>query len=569
MNERQISRRNFLEFMAATAVSQAACTGPPGEKIVPYARAPEERLPGEPLYYATACSLGGYAIGVLVENNEGRPTKVEGNPAHPASLGGTDVFAQAALWEMWDPSRSRTVLQAERLSNFNAFAADMATQSEHWTSTRGEGLALLTGSVCSDSLAAQIHAMREKYPLMTWHCHDPLRSQSGAAAIVAYGRELDTVYHFDRARTLLCLDADFLYGSAAAVRQAHDFAQLRDPERGPMSRVYALESTPGLVGAAADTRLALSPQRIEQFVYHLAAAFGIGPGASGPSPVGDDLQRLIVADLGREPGTALVVPGEGLSASAHALVHALNYRLGADGTTRHHIAPVAAGSGGASLPIADLAARISGNGVRWLLVLGGNPAYDAPADLQFSDRLRQVPWSLHLGLSLNETSARCHWHVPQTHEFESWGDARAFEGTAAIVQPLIAPLYGGRSTQEVLALALGESAPNTYRIVREGWMRQHGGSPADFEQFWEQSLRAGVIEGTGGAPVRAVPSTAGIAEAPEPDDSLTAIFRPDAAARDGQFANNAWLQELPRPLSKLTWGNAAYVSPATAHAHHW
>jgi molybdopterin-containing oxidoreductase family iron-sulfur binding subunit len=556
----EVSRRNFLKLLAAGAILPAGCARAPAEKIVPYARAPEYSLPGEPTYYATACALGGFGMGVLVENNEGRPTKVEGNPEHPASLGATDVYAQAAVLELWDPARSAVALQAGRPARFDALVADLERRRPDWQRDDGAGMAVLTGNVTSDSLLARIDALRARYPRLTWCVHDPLESPGlRAGARLAFGRPLDTLLRFDRARLVACFDADVFMGAPASVRHARDFATRRRPEGG-MSRVFACESTPGLLGAAADERLALSPAHIERSIYRIARALGLDV---AEIPAGDERVRRFEARLleaaGRHEGHCLFVAGDGLSAGAHALVHALNHRLGGAARTVEYVSPVAARPPDEAGALAGLCARMRAGEIDTLMIVGGNPVYDAPGSLAFGECLRRVPWSLHLASHANETSMRCRWHVPRAHEFESWGDLRAFDGTACIVQPLIAPLHDSHTALEMFSMLAGERGASDHRRVRRQWLGE-----GDDEALWQSLLRAGVVAGSARRALDLAPIPFDAGAPPAPPDAPVLLFRADASARDGQFTGNAWLQELPRPYSKLTWSNAALMSPATA-----
>ena len=558
-----LDRRDVLKLLAASAaLATGACSGPPEEKIVPFARAPEMAIPGKPLFYATSVSSRGYGMGVLVETNEGRPTKVEGNPLHPASLGSTDPFTQAAVLQLWDPARSQTVLHEGQVATWPQFLAAMEARLTELERARGAGLALLTGTVCSPSLQWQLTQLRERYPEARWYQYDPLHADNELrGGELAFGRAIDTRYRLDRVQTLLTLDADFLSCEPYSVRYARDFAGRRNPDRGAMSRVYTVESSPGLIGAKADHRVALPPSRIEQLVLHLARALGVETPYEGDSPE-PRFSAALLEDLRRSPGAALILPGRALPPQIHALVHMLNHRLGGAGTTFEHIEPVAFMPTPQLESIRALSESISAGEVRMLAMLEGNPAYDAPADLDFSSRLRSVPETVHVSLYVDETSANCRWHVPRTHEFEAWSDLRGFDGTLGIVQPVIAPLYGGHSIHEVLNVLLRSSTNSGYQTVRAHWQRtfNHGG---DDEQ-WRKALRDGIVANTAATPVTVSPRPPSTGFTPAKAESLAAIFTADSSLLDGRFANNVWLQELPRPMSKLTWDNAAYVSPRTA-----
>jgi Fe-S-cluster-containing dehydrogenase component len=562
----ELSRRQFLKLLTASTLAQAGCARAPAEKIVPYVRAPEYALPGEPVFYATACALSGYGMGVLVESNEGRPSKVEGNPSHPASLGATDVFAQAAVLQLWDPARSRNTLHGSQSSTWDALLSEIIARRSRWRENAGAGFALLTGNVTSDSMLARIERLRTDLPRMGWYVHDPLNGAGKRlGARLAYGRDIDTVLRPARAQVIVSFDADFLSGSPASVRYARDFSARRSPERG-MSRVYAFESTPGLLGAAADERIALTPPQIERAAFRIAHAFGVGPGAPRTDEPGMRFEAAVTADLKRHAGECLLVAGESASPAVHALVHALNHHLGTAARTVEHIDPVALRPvAGEEHSIERLATRIDAHEIEALIVIGGNPAYDAPADLDFARLLAQVPWSVRLGMHVDETSRLCRWHAPSAHEFETWSDVRAFDGTASIVQPLTRPLYGGHSALALLGAFCAEAATEDYAFVRDRWSRALGANSAGaFEQAWDGILREGAIGGTARTPLDVRLADFDPGAAPMPAEGPLLLFRADAAVRAGEFANNGWLQELPRPFSKLTWNNAACLSPSMA-----
>jgi Fe-S-cluster-containing dehydrogenase component len=564
MSDFALDRRRVLKLMAASAaLASGACTGPPAEKIVPFVKAPEDELPGNPLFYATAVELNGYGMGVLVENNDGRPTKVEGNPAHPASLGATDTFAQAQVLDLWDPARSKMPLHRGQFATWLEFVGSMQKELDALTSSDGQTLFVLTREITSPTLLSQLNALRQRFPQMSWHRYDPLhRDNELLGAQLAFSRPVDTLYHFDRARVVVSFDADFLFGSAASVRYARDWVRLRNPDNGSMSRMYVLETMPSLTGAKADHRRAATPTQIEQSLLRIARAFGLGPGAE-PDESFAKFEAAIVDDLRAHSGAALIVPGPALRPQLHGLVHALNHRLEGAGRTFTHIEPVAPEPVSHVQSVRDLADAIKAGRVRTLLILDGNPAYDAPADLDFAILLKRVPNSVHLSLYEDETSAVCTWHLPKTHEFEHWSDIRAFDGTACIVQPLIAPLYSGVSPHEVLNVLLGTPNVSAHDTVRAYWQKT---IPSSNDAQWRKMLREGVIAETSSQELNVTPTLLpNYRDQAHPAEPLTLRFVPDQSVLDGRFATNAWLQEIPRSHSKITWDNAAYLSPRTAH----
>jgi Fe-S-cluster-containing dehydrogenase component/anaerobic selenocysteine-containing dehydrogenase len=557
------ARRDFLKLSAAAAaLASAGCTGPV-EEIVPYVH-PTGMPPGVPSFFATAMTLGGYGSGVLVESNMGRPTKVEGNPAHPSSLGATDVFAQASILQLWDPERSRTIRERGAIASRDALEAALRDALAAAAAKHGAGLRFLTGYVSSPTMRAQIAALIQRYPEARWHRWEPLhRDNTYEGARRAFGRALEPLPRFANADVVVALDADFLGAVPGHLRHAREFAARRAPSASqPMNRLYAIETAPSLTGAMADHRLALSPAAIERWLGELGAALG-GQGGSGTP-----LVRAVARDLEAHRGRALIVAGEGLSPEAHAYVHFLNQRLEAPGHTVDWIEPVALDAH-CTQSLGALVEDMAAGKVEALFILGANPVYDAPADFGFERALARVPLSLHLGLYRDETAAACAWHVPEAHYLEHWSDARGHDGSAAIVQPLIAPLHGGVSVHGLLALMAGGGLDDGAAIVRAQWRDRLGQGAAkgegDADAAWRKVLREGVIAGTA-APSVGVTAAASAFTPPSEGTGWSVRFRADASVRDGAFANNAWLQELPQPDTKLTWDNAALVSPASARA---
>ncbi|MBS0421382.1 MAG: 4Fe-4S dicluster domain-containing protein [Proteobacteria bacterium] len=558
-------RRRLLQLLAASAaMATGACSGPPPEPIVPFVRAPEEEIPGKPLFYATSVLLGGYAMGVLVETNGGRPTKVEGNPLHPASLGATDMFSQAAVLQLWDPARSQVPLHNGAVATWPEFLNSMQGRLAELDRSQGAGLHVLTRTVSSPTLQWQMDTLREIYPGASWHQYEPLhRDNELRGSELAFGRPLQTRYYLDRVRVLLSLDDDVLSCSPSSVRYARDLMRSRNPERGSMSRLYALECTPGLLGTKADHRLALAPADIRKFILHLAQALGVAGVTAGASPA-PAFEAALLQDFTANPGDSVILPGMRLAPELQALVHALNHRLQGHGRTFDHIEPIAYRPTSNLESIRELTRAMKQGRVETLVILDGNPGYDAPADLEFAAHLSRVPESIHLASYLDETSIHCTWHLPRAHEFEQWSDGRAYDGTANIIQPVIAPLYGGHSAHEVLNVLLRRPATTDYETVREHWRRSF--DPARAEDQWRTALREGVVAGTAAPAV--TPPTPKVPPLSNPPGASqwAAAFVPDQSLLDGQFANNSWLQEIPRSLSKLTWDNAAYLSPRTAAA---
>ena len=567
-----VSRRTLLKLMGASLAlaGVTACTRQPAEQIFPYVRQPEEIVPGRPLFFATAMPLAGYASGLLVESHEGRPTKVEGNPEHPVNRGATDAFAQASILGLYDPDRSATITSLGEIQPWGAFLSAAKAAVDARRAQGGAGVRLLTGSITSPTLGDQIRALMAELPALRWHQWEPAgRDQVRAGAVLAFGEPVETHYQLDQASVILSLDADFLSCGPGSVRLARELAAGRRVTGGrrEMNRLYAVEATPTLTGSVADHRLPLQATAVHGFALALAAALGV-PGL--PAPRDPSAHAAWIAPLARDlqahRGRGLVIVGDEQPPAVHAIGHAINQALGNAGATVVYSDPIEVAPVGQLASLRELADDMEAGRVETIFILGSNPVYTAPADLRFGERLQKVKQRFHLGLYHDETGALCQWHVPEAHYLESWGDARAADGTVTLIQPLIAPLHGGRTAHEVIG-ALGKQAgQDAHAIVRAYWqgrMAPEGG--AAFEQQWRRALHDGFVAGTA-APARPV-TLAGLGDRvaePAPREGLEIVFRPDPTVHDGRFANNPWLQELPKPHTKLTWDNAALIGPSTA-----
>jgi len=565
-----INRREILKLAAASAAlaGLSACTKLPTEKIVPYVKPPEEIIPGRPLFYATSMPLAGVATGLLVESHMGRPTKVEGNPEHPGSLGGTDVFAQASVLTLYDPDRSQTVILEGRISSWGAFVTAMGNARSQ-LAPKGAGLRILTETVTSPSLAGQMRGLLAQFPEAKWHQYEPCgRDNERQGSRLAFGRPVNTVYRFDKADVIVSLDSDFLSSGPGHVRHAREFSSRRAMQ-GPSSqlnRLYVMESMPTNTGAMADHRFPMRAADIKFAAHSLAAALQI-PGIGGGS---DKLPWLAVArDLERHRGVSLVIGGENQPPFVHALAHAMNAALGNVGKTVFYTEPLEANPVNEIESLRELVNDLNAGRVETLIILGGNPVYDAPADFEFGPALLKAKLRVHSGLYYDETGELCHWHVNAAHYLEAWGDTRAYDGTIGIIQPLIAPIYDGHSAQEIVAVLAGQTGKSGHDLVRDYWKTQRPEEDKAFEGFWETSLHDGWMAGTA-LPEIAIALRSDIAERGQLSEGgvnskpLEIVFRADPAIFDGRFANNGWLQELPKPITKLTWDNAAMMSAATA-----
>jgi MoCo/4Fe-4S cofactor protein with predicted Tat translocation signal len=563
-----VSRRGFLKLMGASLAmaGMTACTKQPLEPIVPYVRQPEEVVPGRPLFFATAFTLGGYASPVLVESHLYRPTKIEGNDRHPASLGGTDIFSQASILGMYDPDRSQTLTYLGEVRTWGSLVAAMRAPLNIQKSLQGAGIRILTPTVSSPTLADQLRSLLKFYPEAKWHVYEPAnRDNVLEGAKLAFGQPVETQYKLENADVILSLDADFLYaGFPGFTRYARDFAKRRNPDAGQMSRLYVVESTPSSTGAKADHRLPLRAGNIEAFLRFMGS-LPMNRNVDAGGTLTDNEKRFAAAvwrDLDRHRDSSIVIVGEHQPPIVHALAHSFNAN---SGRTVFYTDPIDANPVNQAESLKDLVAEMRGGKVDILIILGGNPAYDAPSDLGFADALKNtnVQLRLHLGLYQNETAELCQWHVNEAHYLEAWGDGRAYDGTVSIVQPLIAPLYDGKSAHELVAMLSGQPQSSGHEIVQAYWKTQHPG--ADFDAFWRKSLHDGWIEGTTFAPKHVSAKDLNSETPTKADERAIEInFRRDPSIYDGQFSNNGWLQELPKPMNKLTWDNPILMSPVMA-----
>jgi molybdopterin-containing oxidoreductase family iron-sulfur binding subunit len=590
-----LSRRQFLTLMGASlalaGVSGCSVRPAPVGTIVPYVRPPEEVVPGKPLFFATSMTLGGSAVGLLVESHLGRPTKVEGNPHHPASLGATDVYCQASVLGLYDPDRSQTVTRLGKTSTWDNALAALRGALKAQGDRRGAGLRLLTETVVSPTLAGQVDSILKAFPEAKWHQYEPLaRDGARRGAELAFGEVVSAVCDFRKADVVVSLDADFLGCGPGSLRHVADFMSRRRvrtsaeaARQARMNRLYVVETALTSTGSKADHRLALPAGEIEAVARALAPELQV-PGAPAAPELPEHVRtwvRHVAGDLrfldpepggkrdkARPRGTTLVVAGDRQPAEVHLLAHVVNHHLGNAGRTVTYTAPVEARPVDQLQSLRELVEDMDGGRVELLVILGGNPVFTAPADFRFAERLQKVPLRFHLSLYQDETSRQCQWHLPEAHYLESWGDTRAHDGTASLVQPLIEPLYHGRSAHEVLTVIGGGPQAPGYETVRAYWRKHWEGrkSSGDFDDFWETALHDGVVAGTAFRP-RTVSLKEGWGKdlgTPAGGGGYELVFQQDPTVYDGRFANNGWLQELPKPCTQLTWDNVALMSPATA-----
>ena len=558
----EVSRRGFLKFMGASAAlaGLAGCTKQPDEPIYPYIKAPEDLILGKPMYFATAHPFVTGAVPLLVKTDQFRPIKIDGNPEHPYNQGSSDPFTQATLLDLYDPDRSQHVTYRGENREWAEFAVEL--RNKVISTKDGTGIYFLSETITSPTLARQWREVQAKYPNAKLVQYDP------AIAGTALASGLNVQYDLADADVIVSLDADFLSGAGfpgfhQLVRQ---YAERRkSPEK--LNRLYAIESTPTTTGLKAEHRLGLRASEIPAFAAELAKAIGIEV-LPVPSVAWTDEQKKFLAalakDLKAHPGKCVVIPGlyQDPTVANHALV--INEVLGNSGKTVSYPARLSALSSNQTAELKSLVADLNAGKVDWLVILNANPVYNAPADLNFAAAFEKAKMTAHLGSHVDETGQNAQWHIPAAHFLESWSDARAYDGTVSIVQPMIDPLYGGKTAHHFFQALLDEPGLSPYEAVRETWKPVIKG---DFETGWRKALHQGWVEGT--ADLSDItfsvlqPGVSWPAPAPSPKDSLEIIFRPDPNVYDGRWANVGWLQELPKPVTNLSWDNAALVSGAT------
>jgi len=565
-NPGSFDRRAMLNFMTASLAlgGLAGCAvnrQPFGAPLLSQPFRSPQHTPGVPLFFATSLELDGLGRGVLVKSHDGRPVKIEGNPQHPASLGATDVFSQAEVLSLYDPDRSKHPIAGGERRSWTDARQLIAQLRQQFLAKKGRGLRILLQPCASPTRDRLIRLVRQAFPEARWHAYSPLPDDQGRAATRAvFARPLDQVFALDRADVILTLGGDLLGSGPGHVRYAADYADRRRAADRSPPVLYTVETTPSLTGARADRRLAAAPREIEHFARQAFAYVEMGAPAT---PDQLSVARRAAEDLARAGPHALVAAGREQPVTVQAIAHALNSRLGAIGTTVRYIEPLFAGSGEMET-LTELASAIAAGDVEALLILGGNPVYDAPTDIEFAKMLGSVPLSIHVGTYRDETGLACRWHLPARHPLESWGDLRAFDGTVGLRQPATVPLIEATTPEELLGELAGEAA-DARELVQATWRAEWG---ADFDARWITSLEQGLIEGSGEVTVPVQPGdwSPPPATRSPPAAGQTVVFAPDPSVWDGRFANNAWLQELPKPLSKQVWGNAAFMAPADASA---
>ncbi len=557
-------RRRFVQLMGAS-FALAGCHWKE-EKLLPYTNRPDGVIPGVPGLYSTMMDVGGVATGLMAKSFDGRPIKIEGNPNDTVSKGGTGTFHQAAILGLYDPDRSSKVLQGKTPSNAKTFDAALLMAFAAANEKSGAGFSILSRASSSPTLAALKAKLAQEAPEARWVAYEAADSAGPRkGAQLAFGKNVQTVLHVEKADVLVALDSDLLCAAApGGIGHSRDVASRRDPDVGKMSRIYSVESTLSEIGSLADHRVTVRPSAILTVAAYIDAKVSAARSASDAqkapeaSALGDaevlKVVDVLVKDLVAHAGKSLVVAGAKHPPEVHALVHRINNVLGNVGSTvTYHDAPDTIVGGVDELT--GLVADMESGKVTTLLILGGNPVYDAPVDLGFEAALSKVKTSFHVGLYNDETARRCSWHAPEVHFLETWTDGRAIDGTTRIGQPLIDPILGGRSSLEILAKLLGLPQQDPQTLVRNTL-----GIGSD--KAWRRAVHDGV-SGVASPEIEVELQALTNIELTK-SEGLEVMFDVDPAIYDGRFANNGWLQELPHPLAKLAWENAALVAPETA-----
>ena len=567
-----VSRRGFMKLMGASLAMAglAGCTKQPDEPIYPYIQQPEDLILGKPNYFATAMPFPTGALPLLVKSDAYRPIKIDGNPEHPMSRGKSDVFSQGSLLGLYDPDRSQHVLYRLETSTFGSFQSALLRDLPSMAG--GQGLYVLSATITSPTLAAQWKDAQKRLPQAKLVQYDPVnRDSARRASKAAFGDFYDAQYMLEKADVILSLDADFLSGIAhpGFLTLARDYANRRKlmDASVEMNRLYAIESMPTTTGLRAEHRLKVKASQVGACAQALASA--VGGGGAAQSNVTEEQQAFLTAlaaDLKANAGKCVVIPGEQQSAEMHLAAIALNQQLGNVGKTVVYTEAVHPLPSIQSDDLRSLVADMHAGKVHWLIILDSNPVYTAPVDMKFAEALARVPMSAHLGAYLDETAQLATWHINAAHYLEAWSDARAYDGTLSVVQPMIDPLYGGKSAHEVIQTLLDDPQRSAFAAVQEAWQQQLG-SKGDFEAAWRKVLHDGFLPGTAFAPksLSAKIQTDRLA-APTPAvpaDAIEIIFRADPTVYDGRYANIGWLQELPKPVVNNAWDNAIIMSGPT------
>jgi Fe-S-cluster-containing dehydrogenase component len=604
-----VSRRGFMGgagiTLAAAASALSGCIRKPTELVVPSQNRPEDLVPGKPVWFATSARFGDQVLGLLVESQEGRPTKIEGNPKHPDSLGGTTPQAQASVLDLYDPDRSRSPYKGREPVSWDTYERWADAHFEALHRAGGEGFAVVLDDTRSPTVLRLLSELRSRFGHVKVYIDDVGRRSHSSEGSDQLGLGVVSPrYDLEGADVIVALDADILGSDGDSVRYSKEFASRRrtDGSNTELNRLYAVEPRFSITGMMADNRLRLRSGLVGEFLFALAGELFTAGAKAPPGALGlvsllggrglpdraRSWAKAVAKDLVSKQGRSAVIVGERQPAHVHAVAHLVNVTLGNLGRTfafipRHEI------SGARGLP--ELAKAIEAGEVTTLLTLGTNPVYDAPGDLDLAAAVGKVEHTVHLGSHFDETAAVCDWHLPESHFLEAWGDHRASDGSVSVQQPLIAPLYETRTAIELLARLVSSPHGDGMRQTKATWA--FGTIDDAFELEWRRWLHDGVIAETAATPISPVLTAPNLHEQVEGDgpgaappqrnsfgwsrlgqtlsnleapvtSGIEVAFFVDPTIQDGRYANNSWLQELPDQITKLVWDNAALLSPATA-----
>lgn len=564
-----VTRRNFLGLMGASiAFAGLVSCRKPVQKIVPYVKAPEDMIPGIPKYYASTATLGSHAYGVLVESHGGRPTKIEGNEKHPSSLGKTNAFLQAEVLNVYDPDRAKSVSNEGTDAQWSDFVAFWKEKHSQFTESRGEGLAVISGEFSSPTLHRLYETFKSVFPKASWVIDEPVSYKNVYQGLeTATGKRVRAKHHFDKAKVVLSIDNDFLGLEQESITGNKGFAKGRkvETEKDEMNRLYIVESSFSVTGSMSDHRKRLSQNQIERFVRQIASALGVLTNAS-ENVVDPAWVNALVKDLKKNPGKSIVVAGHRQTAATHSIVFAINESLSNNGNTvTYHSDPYLVHDGDSIADVIKNASKLD-----TVIVLGSNPVYNSTAGQNFGEAYKKIKNRITLSLYKDETAALSTWHIHQAHFLESWGDAVAVDGTISTIQPLIQPLYNGKTNTEVLNLITSAEDKDCHDILNETW--QDILKTKTLAKNWRRILHDGVhaenkslitVKADGQA-INNLVKSSDISATSLSKDNLEIVFYPSAKTYDGRYVNNGWLQEAPDPVTKISWDNAALISPKTA-----
>ncbi len=551
----ELNRRMALKMLAASVAAAMARCSRPSEEIIPYVDMPEDLVAGEPMRFATTLSLAGYGRGFLGISVDGRPIKIEGNPRHPFSLGATDVFAEADVLSLYDPDRSTSIRRKAQIATWNDFIAEWsrATQTKD-----GAGVALVTGRVASPTTLARINTLKKPFPALRWYRYEPVNDDTArAGSRVAFGRVVTALPRWADADVVLVLDVDPLGVGPQQLRIAREYTSRRHSNKN-RQRIHVAEPVWTLTGATADFRVAIRPEQVPEIARLIANDLGANLGEPRVPDYARRFAQQVSHELKSAKGRALILTGEGQPAQVHALCHWINSQISAPVDYLPSQDPIEDDHAFALNSFAD---DLHANRIHALVIADANPVYDAPDALHMGEAIAHVLFSAHLGLYQDETAACCKWHLPLSHALESWGDARALDGTASVVQPLIQRLYPTRTRDEYLAALANEPVTDAYDLTRNSWRASASG---DFETWWRTALHDGVIANTAAQPIPVSVSRVPDLPYAEPSHDLVLQLSPDPSVWDGRYANNAWLQECAKPFTRQVWGNCIQIAPGDA-----